>query len=272
MQLKDNRSTVFVRLVGDKTQCLCISITAIKHKQRQAKQARETCFSMLIMTVCLLLKAYCILTLMLVIYHCHTLTLYSYSSYPPIFYHWQQLRIGFIAIHIHGVERQQEQAKNGTEWSFDADYYCLFIQHLHNAYACLLPLAYAIALQLFFLPLSYALSFTDYLASFSIKILFTAILLHFRNSMLANALFQGFQRKVSPAPLSKETVSCFTWSIHLPVQVAALRCLRLSHNIYRSKADFGCRQTWVYIININTKELGVLPDRGVQRKSFGFRV
>lgn len=29
------------------------AITAIKHKQRQAKQARETCFSMLITTVCL---------------------------------------------------------------------------------------------------------------------------------------------------------------------------------------------------------------------------
>lgn len=115
------------------------AITAIKHKQRQAKQARETCFSMLITTVCLLLKAYCILTLTLILIAGIRLRFIAILHIPTL-YHWQQLQIGFIVL-----ERQQEQAKNGTEWSFDADYDCLFIQHLHNAYAYLLPLAYAIA-------------------------------------------------------------------------------------------------------------------------------
>lgn len=158
-QLKDNRSTVFVGLVDDKVQCLCISITTKKHKQRQAKQARETCFSMLITTVCLF-NTY--ITLMLILIAGLRLRFIA-ILHIPIFYHWQQLQIGFIVL-----ERQQEQAKNGTKWSFDADYYCLFIQHLHNAYACLLSLAYAIALQLFFIPLSYAYAFQLFFISLTL--------------------------------------------------------------------------------------------------------
>ena len=185
-QLKDNRGTVFVRLVDDNIQCLCISIisyysyssqaiTAIKHKQRQAKQARETCFSMLITTVCLLLKAYCILTLMLILIAGIRLRFIA-ILHIPILYHWQQLQIGCIVL-----ERQQEQAKNGTEWSFDADYYCLFIQHLHTLTLVFyrwhtLSLYSSSLYRYHILPLfnysayryhiAIALSFTDYLTAY----------------------------------------------------------------------------------------------------------
>lgn len=243
------------------------SACVLAHKQRQAKQARETCFSMLITTVCLLLKAYCILTLTLILIAGIRLRFIA-ILHNPILYHWQQLQIGFIVL-----ERQQQQAKNGTEWSFDADYYCLFIQHLHNAYACLLPLSDAIAIQQFSIPLSLYPLPTIWQHIFH-KILYTAILLHSLHYYARKRPILGLQEKVSPGTPSKRIgfLACVTWFIHLPVRVASLRCLRLSHNIYRSKADFGCRQSWVYIININTKELGLLLDMGVQRKSLGYRV
>ena len=140
------------------------AITAIKHKQRQAKQARETCFSMLITTVCLLLKAYCILTLTLILIAGIRLRFIAILHIPPL-YHWQQLLIGFIVL-----ERQQEQAKNETKWSFDADYYCL----LFNI---------CITLSLYLLPTIWHHIFH--------KILYTAIYYIPCTTMLANALFQG---------------------------------------------------------------------------------
>ena len=69
------------------------SACVLAHKQRQAKQARETCFSMLITTVCLFLKAYCILTLTLILIAgiryrfraiLHTLSFTTGSSYKQV--------------------------------------------------------------------------------------------------------------------------------------------------------------------------------------------
>lgn len=122
----------------------------------------------------------------------------------PIFYHWQQLQIGFIVL-----ERQQEQAKNETKWSFDADYYCLFIQHLLNAYACLLPLAYAIAIQLFL----YRYRFISYRLSGIIFTIKSSIPLFYYipcTTMLVNALFQGFKKRSPLEPRPKELGSWLT--------------------------------------------------------------
>ena len=164
------------------------SACVLAHKQRQAKQARETCFSMLITTVCLLLKAYCIITLTLILIAGIRLRFIA-ILHTLIFYHWQQLQIGFIVL-----ERQQEQAKNGTEWSFDADYYCLFIQHLHNAYA----------LELLFIPLSLYPLPTIWHHIFH-KVLYTAILLHSLHYYARKRPILGLQEKVSPqTPFPKE--------------------------------------------------------------------
>lgn len=86
-----------------------------------------------------------------------------------------------------------------------------------------------------------ALSLTDYLASYFHKILYTAILLHSLHYYARKRPILGLLKEKVSRTLPKEKVSCVTWFIHLPVRVASLRCLRLSHNIYRSKADFGCR-------------------------------
>ena len=216
------------------------AITAIKHKQRQAKQARETCFSMLITTVCLLLKAYCILTLTLILIAGIRLRFIAILHIPTL-YHWQQLQIGFIVL-----ERQQEQAKNGTEWSFDADYYCLFIQHLHNAYACLLLLAYAIALQLFFIPLSLYPLPTIWHHIFH-KVLYTAILLHSLHYYARKRPILGLQEKVSPqTPFPKELGSWLTLlGLYIPGYRYILNSFFLSQNFTQYKAVFNCRQSWV---------------------------
>ena len=171
---------------------------------------------MLITTVCLLLKAYCILTLTLILIAGIRLRFIA-ILHIPIFYHWQQLQIGFNVL-----ERQQEQAKNGTEWSFDADYYCLFIQHLHNAYAYLLPLAYAITLQLFFILLSLYLLPTIWQHIFH-KVLYTANSLHSLHYYARKRPILGLQEKVSPGTLSKRIgfLANSTWFIHRQKSSAA---------------------------------------------------
>ena len=167
--------------------------------QRQAKQARETCFSMLITTVCLFLKAYCILTLTLILIAgiryrfraiLHTLSFTTGSSYKQ----------GLLCLKDSRNKRKTE--RSGVLMLITT--VCLFsicitltliFYHWHTL--SLIAVLYT----------AISLSFTDYLASYFHKILYTAISLHSLHYYARKRPILGLVRKGLPwNPVQKNWV------------------------------------------------------------------